>query len=81
MVAIFGSSPIPSHKINSGSSAIFGIGNSAEMKVMPTPRAKVERPIAKPTTIPAAVPSSQPLPMRRIDQDRCCHSAPDIASL
>ena len=35
MVAIFGSSPIPSHRIKSGSSAIYGIGNSAEMKVMP----------------------------------------------
>ena len=31
MVAIFGSSPIPSQRINSGSSAILGIGNSAEM--------------------------------------------------
>ena len=53
MVAIFGSSPIPSHRINSGSSAIFGIGNSAEMKVMPTPRASVDSPIAKPTMTPA----------------------------
>ena len=48
MVAIFGSSPIPSHRINSGSRAIFGIGNNAEMKVMPTPRAKVESPYDRP---------------------------------
>ena len=81
MVAIFGSSPIPSHRIKSGSSAIFGIGNSAEIKVMPTPRARLERPMAKPTTTPAAVPSSQPVPIRITDQPRCCQSAPDIASL
>ena len=81
MVAIFGSSPIPSHRIKSGNSAIFGIGNSAEMKVMPTPRARLERPIAKPTMTPAMVPSTHPDPMRRIDQERCSQSAPDNASL
>ena len=81
MVAIFGSSPIPSHRIKSGSSAIFGIGNSAEMKVMPTPRARVDRPIAKPTMTPAIVPITHPDPIRMIDHDRCCQSAPDSASL
>ena len=70
MVAIFGSSPIPSHRINSGSSAIFGIGNSAEMKVMPTPRARLDSPIAKPTMTPATVPRIQPVPIRMIDHDR-----------
>ena len=69
MVAIFGSSPIPSQRINSGSSAIFGIGNSAEMKVMPTPRASVDSPIAKPTITPATVPSSQPQPIRTTEAD------------
>ena len=81
MVAIFGSSPIPSQRINSGSSAIFGIGNSAEMKVMPTPRASVDSPIAKPMITPATVPSSQPKPMRTTEAETCCQSAPDIASL
>src|SRR6267378_1894538 len=42
MVAIFGSSPIPSYRIRSGNSAIFGIGNSAEMKMMPTRAAERE---------------------------------------
>ena len=80
MVAIFGSSPIPSHRINSGSSAIFGIGNSAEMKVMPTPRARLDSPIAKPTITPATVPRIHPVPIRMIEHDRCCQSAPEIAS-
>ena len=70
MVAIFGSSPIPSHRINSGSSAIFGIGNSAEMKVMPTPRARFESPIAKPTMMPATVPRIHPVPIRMIETDK-----------
>src|SRR5438552_6467222 len=81
MVAIFGSSPIPSHRIKSGSSAIFGIGNSAEIKVMPRPPASVERPMAKPTMTPAIVPMIQPEPIRITDQDTCCHSAPEVASL
>ena len=70
MVAIFGSSPMPSHRINSGSSAIFGIGNSAEMKVMPTPRARLDSPIAKPTMTPATVPRIHPVPIRMIESDR-----------
>ena len=81
MVAIFGSSPIPSHRIKSGSSAILGIGNSAEMKVMPTPRASVDSPIPNPTITPATVPSTQPLPIRITEAETCCQSAPDIASL
>ena len=56
MVAIFGSSPIPSQRIRSGNSAIFGIGNSAEMKVMPMARAWLNSPMAKPTATPAIVP-------------------------
>src|SRR5215468_4417954 len=80
MVAIFGSSPIPSHRISNGSNAIFGIGNSAEMKVMPTLRASVDNPMAKPTTTPAAVPMIQPEPIRMIDQETCCHNAPELAS-
>jgi hypothetical protein len=70
MVAIFGSSPIPSQRIRSGSSAIFGIGNSAEMKVMPTLRAWLNRPIANPTAMPATVPSIQPAVMRISEADR-----------
>ena len=70
MVAIFGSSPIPSHRIRSGSSAIFGIGNRAEIKVMPTPRARLESPIEKPTMTPATVPRIHPVPMRMTETDR-----------
>ena len=40
---------------------------SAEMKVMPTPRARLERPIAKPTTTPAIVPRIQPEPILMIE--------------
>src|ERR1700712_6045128 len=81
MVAIFGSSPMPSHRINSGSSAIFGIGNNAEIKVMPTPRERLDNPIAKPTATPAMVPKIHPEPIRITDAERCCQSAPDSASL
>ncbi len=81
MVAIFGSSPIPSHRMSNGSNAIFGIGNSAEMKVMPTPRARLESPIEKPTMTPATVPRIHPVPIRMIETDRWCQSAPLIASL
>src|SRR6185436_15931311 len=81
MVAIFGSSPIPSQRISSGSIAIFGIGNSTEMKVMPTPRASVDSPIPKPTMTPATVPSTQPLPIRITEAETCCQRARDIASL
>ena len=38
MVASFEASPIPNHRIISGSSAIFGIGNSAETSGTPTER-------------------------------------------
>jgi len=38
-------------------------------------------PIPKPTMTPAMVPSTQPKPMRTIDADTCCQSAPDSASL
>ncbi len=66
--------------MSSGKSAILGIGNNAEMKVMPTLRASRDRPMAKPTATPAAVPSSQPTPMRSSEADTCCQSAPEIAS-
>ena len=70
MVAIFGCSPIPSQRIRSGSSAIFGIGNSAEMKVMPTLRAMREQADRKADEMPASVPSIQPTPIRRSEHDR-----------
>ena len=47
---------------------------------MPTPRARLDSPIAKPTMTPATVPRIQPVPIRMIETDRWCHSAPDIAS-
>ena len=67
IVATFEPSPIPSHKISSGNTAIFGIGNSAEMKVMPTPRARLDNPMAKPTMTPATVPMIHPVPIRITD--------------
>ena len=81
MVAIFGSSPIPSQRINSGSSAIFGIGNSAEMKVMPTPRASVDSPMRE-ADDDAGHGAEQPARADANDRaETCCQSAPDIASL
>src|SRR5689334_22335241 len=64
MVAIFDGSPMPNHRIRSGSRAILGIGNSADTIGMPAARAAEKIPMASPTARPAAVPISQPGMMR-----------------
>jgi hypothetical protein len=64
MVATLEASPMPSQRIRSGSSAIFGIGNSAEMNGTPAERPSDDRPISPPTATPKAAPTSQPSPMR-----------------
>jgi hypothetical protein len=60
IVATFDPSPMPSHRIKSGSSAIFGIGNSAATSGRPTARETVNKPIMSPTATPNAVPMTQP---------------------
>ena len=60
IVATFEPSPMPSQRIKSGSSAIFGIGNSAATSGRPTARETVNRPIMSPTATPNSVPMTQP---------------------
>src|SRR2546427_736430 len=67
MVAIFEASPMPSHRMSSGRSAIFGIGNSAETIGKPAARASENRPTASPTEMPIAVPTTKPAPIRISD--------------
>ena len=55
---------MPNHRISSGSSAILGIGNSADTIGMPAARAAEKMPMARPTASPAAVPMIQPGTMR-----------------
>src|SRR3569833_3043569 len=64
MVAIFDGSPMPNHRIRSGSRAILGIGNWADTIGMPAARAAEKLPMAFPAAWPAAVPISQPGTMR-----------------
>src|SRR6185369_8661004 len=64
MVATFDASPMPSQRMNSGSSAIFGIGNSAATAGTPIERGSDQMPIAAPTPRPQTVPSDQPVAMR-----------------
>ena len=70
MVAYFDASPMPNQTMNSGSSAIFGIGNSAETSGSAVARASVDRPIARPTATPALAPSAQPTARRRSEAAR-----------
>src|SRR6195256_224492 len=70
MVATLADSPIPSHRINSGSAAIWGTGNSAEMKGRPAERPSQDSPIRPPRITPAIAPISQPRPMRASDAPR-----------
>ena len=67
MVATFDGSPMPNHRISSGSSAILGIGNSADTIGRPAARAAEKMPMARPTARPAAVPMIQPGTMRFSD--------------
>ena len=60
IVATFEPSPIPSQRMRSGSSAIFGIGKSAATSGKPTARDTVKSPIMSPAPTPNSVPSTQP---------------------
>src|SRR6266571_5946187 len=80
MVAIFEVSPIPSQRMSSGRSAIFGIGNSADTIGKPAARASENSPTASPTETPTAVPMIQPAPIRTSDTETCAHNSPDAAS-
>lgn len=60
------SSPMPSHKINSGSSAILGIGYSAFTMGEPMRSISAEVPVKSPTARPITLPSTKPRIMRYI---------------
>src|ERR1700674_5506725 len=79
MVTIFEVSPIPSQRMSSGKSAIFGIGNRADTIGKPAARANENRPTASPTEMPIAVPMTQPAPIRISDIEICAHNSPDAA--
>lgn len=76
MVAIFDVSPMPSHRIIRGRSAIFGIGKSAETTEKPAARAKVKRPMPRPSARPATAPSDQPAAMRSAEMPICWRRSP-----
>src|SRR5216684_7004000 len=80
MVAIFEVSPIPSQRMSSGRSAIFGIGNRADTIGKPAARASENSPTASPTEMPTAVPMIQPAPIRTSDIETWAHNSPDVAS-
>ncbi len=77
-VAIFEPSPMPNQMMNSGTSAIFGIGNSAETTAMPGERSSDDSPTQRPRPMPNTVPTVQPIASRASDADRCFHSSPLI---
>ena len=77
-VAIFEPSPMPNQMMNSGTSAIFGIGNSADTTAMPGERMRDDRPTARPMPMPNTVPTIQPIASRASDALRCFHSSPLI---
>ncbi len=81
MVAIFDGSPMPNHRISRGSSAIFGIGNSADTIGMPAARAAEKMPMARPTARPAAVPMIQPGTMRLSEAVTWTKSVPSTHSV
>ena len=60
IVATFEPSPMPSHRMSSGSSAIFGIGKIAATNGRPAARATVKRPIVRPKQMPNTVPMNHP---------------------
>src|SRR4029077_11864150 len=77
MTATFDGSPMPNHRMKSGSSAILGIGKSAETTGRQMPRASEKSPMARPTARPQLVPSAQPTAMRDSDAARWRASAPE----
>ena len=76
MVASFEPSPMPNQMMNSGSSAILGIGNSAETMARPTERATEASPIANPSAAPSVVPIASPPMRRNSEAETCSHMAP-----
>ena len=71
---------MPNHRISSGSSAILGIGNSADTIGMPAARAGEKIPMARPTARPAAVPMSQPGTIRFSEVVTWTTSVPSVHS-
>src|SRR5580700_2012877 len=69
-VTIFEPSPMPNQMMNSGTSAIFGIGNSAETTAIPGERSADHNPTASPMPMPNTVPTLQPIASRSRDADR-----------
>src|SRR6188474_904602 len=76
MVATLEGSPMPNHRISSGSRAILGIGNSADTTGRPPARAAEKMPMAVPTARPAAVPMIQPGMMRCSEAEMCSTRVP-----
>lgn len=74
--AYFEVSSIPNQITNSGKSAIFGIGNSAETTGSSPARARVNSPMSVPMVMPATEPISAPTKSRCRDGSRCCHIWP-----
>src|SRR6267154_2998927 len=80
MVATLEGSPMPNHRIKSGSSAILGIGNSADTIGRPAARAAEKIPMARPAASPAAVPMIQPGMMRPSEAPRFWARVPLVHS-
>src|ERR1051326_2148183 len=77
IVAIFEPSPMPNQMMNSGTNAIFGMGNNAATTAMTDDRVDDQRPAAIPVPMPKNVPANQPISSRNNDAERCCHSTPE----
>jgi hypothetical protein len=76
IITTLGASPMPSQRIMSGSSAIFGSGYVAAMSGLPTASASREVPRTRPTRVPVSAPSAKPSPIRRSESPRCRASSP-----
>src|SRR5580704_13283314 len=80
IVTILEPSPMPNQMMNSGTRAIFGIGNSAATTAMTGERVTDHKPAAMPVATPKIVPATQPISRRDSDAERCFHNAPDKVS-
>src|SRR5262249_20040610 len=72
----FGASPIPSQRIMSGRSAIFGIGYAAAMTGVGAGQTARETPSRRPSAAPTAAPRAKPIPTRARDTARWRQSSP-----
>src|SRR5256886_1694247 len=79
ITATFDASPIPSQRIRSGSSAIFGIEKVAAISGLPTASATLQKPVTSPTETPPRAPSPKPRAMRRRLVATWVASSPDRA--